>query len=337
MLVTCAGILVADILAADLPKVSGPGELTFAPKGIEMCTGGHSVNVSINLRKIGLSKGEVSSVGAVGEDLFGDFIERALKDHGVITHLQRVRKVGTSKDLILVVKGQDRRYHVDVGANWYLSPDHVRSVLAEEKPLVFYVGATGMLGKFDEKLAHVLQTAKGYNCLTFVDPVVPYKRGWGFLFHALKWTDIFHCNNVEASSMTGKKDPRKAAKALIREGVKFAIISMGERGLIVETKKVILEMPALKVPVIDPSGAGDAFCSGVIYKLTQRTRYGPRDVLELSAEDLSDILLEGAAAGAACVTAVGTTTAVTRENVDRLLKEQGPEILKGVLMTTKQA
>jgi sugar/nucleoside kinase (ribokinase family) len=193
-----------------------------------------------------------------------------------------------------------------------------------------------MLGRFDERLAHVLQKAKGYNSLTFIDPVIPYEHGWEFLSHALKWTDVFHCNEVEAFNMTGEKDPRKAAKALIKEGVKFVIISMGERGLIAKTEKVALEMPALKVPVIDPSGAGDAFCAGMIYKLVQKTRYEPRDIVDLPAEDLVNILLEGATAGAACATAIGTTTAVTRENVDRLLKEQGQEILKNVLITTEQ-
>jgi len=336
MLVTCAGVLVADIFAADLPKVSGPGELTIAPKGIEMHTGGHSANVSINLREMGVSEGEVSSVGAIGEDLFGDFIEGVLKSQGVVAHLQRIQEAGTSKNLILVVTGEDRRFHVDVGANWHLSPEHVQSVLAEEKPFIFYVGATGILGKFDEKLHHILQTAKGYSCLTFVDPVVPYKRGWDFLFHALKWVDIFHCNNFEASSMTGEKDPRKAAEALNKEGVRLAIITMGGQGLIAKTEENTLEMPALKVPLIDPSGAGDAFCSGMIYKLVQKTCSRPRDISKLSAEDLSDILLEGAAAGASCVTAVGTRTAVTRENVNRLLKEQGQKILEKTSKTAER-
>jgi sugar/nucleoside kinase (ribokinase family) len=331
--VTCAGILVTDIFAVDLPKVSDPGEITFAPKGIEIHVGGHSANVSIDLRKMGLSEGTVSSVGAVGEDFFGEFIESVLKRYGVVTHLEKVQKVGTSKDLILVVTGQDRRYHVDVGANRYLSPEHVVSVLAEERPLLFYVGGCGMLGKFDEKLAHTLQTAKNYNCLTFVDPVIPLEREWSFLFQALKWADILHCNDVEAFSMTGEKDPWKAAKALIEEGVKFVIISRGERGVFAKIKNITLEIPAFKVPVIDPSGAGDAFCSGVIYKLVQKMRHGPRDISVLSIEDLISILLEGAAAGAACVTAVGATTAVTRENVDLLLKEQETEILKNVLIT----
>jgi len=36
--------------------------------------------------------------------------------------------------------------------------------------------------------------------------------------------------------------------------------------------------------------------------------------------------MEGEAAGASCVTAIGTTTAVTIENVSRILEEQGEEI-----------
>ena len=47
MLVTCAGILVVDLIAANLPKVSDPGELTHAPKGIGVHMGGHAGNVSI--------------------------------------------------------------------------------------------------------------------------------------------------------------------------------------------------------------------------------------------------------------------------------------------------
>ena len=56
MLVTCAGILICDIIAADLQKISNPGEVTFTPSGIKLCIGGHSANVSIDLMKLGLKK-----------------------------------------------------------------------------------------------------------------------------------------------------------------------------------------------------------------------------------------------------------------------------------------
>lgn len=336
MLVTCVGILVSDIIAADLPKVSDPGELIFVPSGIELCVGGHSANVSIDLIKLGLPKGRVSSVGAVGEDLFGDFIEGQLKKHGVVTHLERKRRSGTSKDLILVVKGQDRRFHVNIGANWLLNPNHVRAVLKKEKPYVFYVGATGLLGKFDEQLSDILREAQRLNCITFVDPATPYKHGWKNVISSLKWTDVFHCNNVEALSMTGEEELEDATKTLINKGAKLVTVTMGERGLIAGTKEFMLNLPAFRVPVIDPTGAGDAFCAGMIYGIIQVMHRKRIEILGLSIKSLTRILLEGEAAGAACVTAVGTTTAVTRENVDKLLREQGSTILKRALTSLKR-
>lgn len=334
MLVTCAGIFVFDMFATDLPRISPPGTLTFVPKEIEMHVGGHSANVSINLRRISLARREVSSVGPVGGDILGEYIKRTLQEEGVVTHLQRAQHAGTSKDLVLVVKGEDRRYHVDVGANLHLSPDFVLSVLSEETPLIFYVGGTGMLGAFDERLPQVLREAKGFSCLTFLDPVSPFRRGWDYLIRASQWIDILHCNDVEASDMTGHEDPRKAAGLLSEKGVGMVIISMGEKGLIARTRETTLEMPAFKVKVVDPSGAGDAFCAGVIYKLA-RTISEPSQISELSVEEICGILVEGAATGAACVTGVGTTAAVTRESVDRLLEQQGQEIHAKTRISTK--
>jgi len=328
MLVTSAGIIVADIIAVDLPKVSDPGELVFTGRNIEIHNGGHATNVSIDLRKLDLKKGEVSSVGAIGDDIFGDYIENLLGEHGVLSHLQRIKGVSTSKDLILVVKGQDRRYHVDVGANWHLSPDHVLSVLDREKPLIFYVGGVGFMGEFDEKLPGILQKAKDRGCLTFVDPVAPYRHGWDIVLPGLPWADIFHCNNFEAEKVTSESNLLRAAKALLDKGAKFVIISLGGDGLIAMTRKTIFRMPAFQVPVVDPSGAGDAFCAGVMHGLARVAGQEHLEINELSDDELAHVLLEGEAAGAACVTMVGTTTAVTKANVERLLNAQGSTVLE---------
>jgi sugar/nucleoside kinase (ribokinase family) len=89
-------------------------------------------------------------------------------------------------------------------------------------------------------------------------------------------------------------------------------------------------MSTFKVPVVDPTGAGDALCSGMIKGLIKAMRKKRRELSDLSAEELTMILLEGEAAGASCVTMVGTTTAVTESNVKKLLEEQGLEIRKQV-------
>jgi len=327
MLVTCAGILVVDLIAANLPKVSSPGELTYVPSGIEVHMGGHCGNVSIDLRKLEIEKGRVSAIGAVGKDIFGDFLENLLEKHGVITHLQRISEAGTSKDLILVVKGEDRRFHADIGANRYLNPDYILRVLEDERPRVFYVGGVGLTETLDKHLPSVLRKAKELGCITFVDPVKPYMHGWDFITSSMRWIGIFHCNDDEGKEITGEGNPEKAAISLREEGAKIVIISLGERGLIAATEDAIIEMPAFKVPVIDPTGAGDALCAGIIRGFLRIVDRRGRGVSDLSPERLTNVLLEGEAAGAACVTMVGTTTAVTDENVSKILKEQGEKIL----------
>jgi sugar/nucleoside kinase (ribokinase family) len=330
LLVTCAGILVVDVIAADLPKIADPGELIFAPTGIEIHLGGHSGNVSIDLRKLGLKEGDVSSIGAIGNDIFGNFIEETLKKHGVIAHLQRVPNAGTSKDLILVVKGEDRRYHVDNGANQFLSPSYVLSVVKGEKPVVFYAGGVGFTTELDGQLPEILREVKDFGALTFVDPVTPYMHGWDFLIPAMKWTDIFHCNMDEARQITGENDPYKACEIFISMGANMAIISLGDKGLIARTKGNMFKMPAFKVPVVDPTGAGDALCAGIISGFIQKFKYEPCEITSLSVDDIIEILLIGEAAGAACVTMVGTTTAVTKDNVKKILEEQGEELKRNI-------
>jgi sugar/nucleoside kinase (ribokinase family) len=329
LLVTCVGILVADMIASGLPKVSAPGEVTFAPSGARLCVGGHAANVSIDLLKLGLEKGEVSCTGTTGQDAFGDFIVKELEKMGVITHIGRIDERVTSSNMILVVQGEDRRFHVDVGANQYLDVNKVRATLRKERPCILYVGGTGLLGEFDDQLPKILREAKEeLNCLTFVDPVIPHERGWEHLQRSLQWVDILHCNSEEAEGITGKRKPTEALDTIAGRGVKLTIITLGDQGLVAKHAYDRITMPAFRVPVVDPTGAGDAFSAGIICYLT-RPADGMKkpDVPALTRRQLLDLLLEGEAAGAACVTDVGTTKAVTRENVDRILQDQKATIL----------
>jgi sugar/nucleoside kinase (ribokinase family) len=326
--VTCAGILVVDFIAADMPKVSNPGEVTFTPVGMHI--GGHSANVSIDLIKLGLKKGDVSSVGAVGKDTLGDFVEQTLNGYGVITHLSRTERVGTSKNLILVVKGEDRRFHFDVRANLCLEPKFVEGIIKSETPLIFYGGAVGLLGKFDEKLSEVLKMAKERGGITFVDPIKPYGKGWEFLLRAAPLIDIFHCNNLEAAEMTGIKDVKDAVGELLSRGVKMVVVSMGDKGLVAGYGESTYSMSAFRVDTVDPTGAGDAFCAGMIRKLLELKGETLRKELKLDEKQLIEVLAYGEAAGAACVTAVGTTTAVEAAKVAELLKKQGSSVLSRV-------
>jgi sugar/nucleoside kinase (ribokinase family) len=232
--------------------------------------------------------------------------------------------------LILVVKGEDRRFHFDVRANLCLDPKFVEGIIKSETPLIFYGGAVGLLGKFDEKLSEVLKMAKERGCITFVDPIKPYGKGWDFLLRAAPSIDIFHCNNLEAAEMTGIKDVKDAVGELVSRGVKMAVVSLGDKGLVAGYGESTYSMPAFRVDTVDPTGAGDAFCAGMIKKLLELKGETLRKGLQLDEKQLMEVLVYGEAAGAACVTAVGTTTAVEGARVAELIKKQGASVLSRV-------
>jgi len=323
MLVTTIGILVSDIIAAELPSIANPGEVIFTPRGIKLRIGGHPANVSIDLVKLGLKENSISLIGAVGKDIFGKFIEETLHKYGVKTHLQYY-DVGTSKNIILVVKGEDRRFHVEVGANQYLNPKPVYGILKEERPKIFYVGATGWLGKFDERLEEILQYAKEIGSITFVDIIAPYGKNWDYIIPSLKHTDIFHCNNIEASNITGEKTVNGNLVKLYEYGVEFPVITLGKNGLQALFRDKLIDMPAFQVNDIDPTGAGDAFCAGIIYKIISK-KYR---LNEIGVRDFKEILVFASAVGASATTEEGTTEGVKINFIQKIIKEQEQRILQ---------
>jgi fructokinase len=328
--VTCAGILVADLIAADLPRVSPPGDITFAPRGIGVHIGGHAANVSADLMGLGMKAGEVNCLGAVGKDLFGSFFEQALAGRRVQAQLQRTSAALTAADLILVVRGEDRRYHCNVGANSFFDPDFVLRSVRRDPPLLFYAGGVGLMSRFDSHLAHVLKEVKKLGPVTFVDPVRPPDERWNFLRKALKWTDVFHCNDLESLSLTGQSGLIEAIRVLLESGPRMVLVSRGKDGVTAAVRNRTLTLDAFKVKTLDPTGAGDAFCAGFIRQTVQKLgRSGARD-LDWKDEEIAAALLEAEAAGAACVTGIGTTSAVTRQNVRRLIAAQGAKVRKSL-------
>jgi len=212
--VLVSGIAVVDLIASGLERVARPGELAFG--SVSTTLGGHACNVSVDLVRLGFPRAQVRVVFPAGRDLFGDFLARRLREQGLRADPVRVAGAPTSLDLILVARGEDRRYHADPGANVAMEAGPVLALLEKHRPLVYYAGGVGLLGRFDTDLAAVLRRARKLGATTFVDVVSPYKKTWAFLRRALPFTDVFHCNADEAASLVGERDPSKAAAALRR-------------------------------------------------------------------------------------------------------------------------
>jgi len=318
--VLVSGIAVVDIIGSGLERVARAGELAFC--SVRTSLGGHACNVSADLARLGFPKSRLRVVFPAGRDLFGEFLLRRLKERGLRAEPVLTDKAPTSLDLILVARGEDRRYHADPGANLHLPSAAVLGLLRKHRPLVYYAGGVGLLGKFDGELAKVLRRAKKLGAMTFVDVVSPYRKSWAFLAPALPWTDFFHCNSDEASAFVGEADPARAAGLIRRLGARAVFVTRGGAGAVAAVPGATVRVPAFKVRVKDPTGAGDAFSAGLILK-AHAARARGRGPDGFSVEDWLEVLLYASACGAVCATGVGTTTAVEAGRVEALLRKQG--------------
>jgi sugar/nucleoside kinase (ribokinase family) len=327
--VLISGIAVVDLIASGLERPARPGELAFC--SIRTSLGGHACNVSADLVRLGFPRSRLRVVFPAGRDLFGRFLVRRLREQGLRAEPVLTAEAPTSLDLILVARNEDRRYHADAGANVAMTAAPVLALLERHRPLVYYAGGVGLLGRFDADLSRVLGRAKRLGALTFVDVVSPYRKGWSFLLKALPAIDVFHCNADEAAALTGARDPGEAARAILRLGAKSAFVTLGGKGAVAAVPGALLRVPAFAVRVVDPTGAGDAFSAGLIKGLHRLLAAGRRPD-GLSAGDWTAALRYASACGAVCATGVGTTTAVVGAKVDAIVRRQGKAFARDVVV-----
>lgn len=325
MRILASGFAVLDIIAAGIDRLPNPGETVFAPLGIKFWIGGHPVNLSVDLMQLGCRRGDVGIAVAIGEDLGGEFIRRKLEESGIITFLQVVKGEDTSKTIVLVLKGRDRSFIGFPGANLHLDPDHVINSIKKFSPDIFYI-ACGILGGFDNVLGEILSSCHQQGILTFMDVTRPYGKSWDFIYDALKHVDILHVNTSELRSITMCDNVEEGLRKLHDLGVRLPIVTDGEAGVIALHMGKYVQQPGFKVDVIDPTGAGDAFCAGLLKKIYEKEirRSG---LSNLKHDELIEMLLFAQAAGAACVGSIGTTTGVSLKRVVELLKSQGERVL----------
>lgn len=77
---------------------------------------------------------------------------------------------------------------------------------------------------------------------------------------------IFSPNLVEAESMIGAADPHEQIRLLAAAGAGVIALRMGEAGSIVHRADTgeTWQIPAVPTTVVDPTGAGNAYCGGFV-------------------------------------------------------------------------
>ena len=116
-----------------------------------------------------------------------------------------------------------------------------------------------------------LSFAKEGGAITILNPAPAQPLGENIL----KLCDFVTPNEIEAEQITGIPvksiiDAEIAAGKLLEKGAKAAVITLGEQGALFKDKNQVIHQPSYEVgPVVETTGAGDAFNGGLAVALAE--------------------------------------------------------------------
>jgi len=230
---------------------------------LEMRAGGSAANLSVAVSRLGLMSG---FVGRIGNDSIGRFLTGEFKEEKVnISQLQVDEKIGTGFTFILVTGEGERTMFGFRGANVYLSPDEI-DVNYIQNADALHISGYSLLRDPQRKAAlKALEEAKKAGILVSFDAgVLPAIKATDLMRSTLRSVDLLFLNELEAASLTGIKNPEKAAKRALKLGPNVVAMKLGKGGCLILSKEEEIHSPAFNVKVVDTTGAGDAFDAGFL-------------------------------------------------------------------------
>lgn len=302
--VGCAGILVEDIFCGPLEAVPAEGSLT-AVDLIPTYPGGCAANVAINLTKQGAS---VDILGCLGKDAGASVLTSSFQRHGIgVKQLQVSQTLPTSRTVILLINGQDRRYVHVFGANAEFCAGHFDPQWLRTLGILYLGGVFALPGLGCPQIAEIMTMCRTLGVKTVVDVMIPVGAKTApenELRLILPLVDYFLPNNEEAQRLTGEVIAERQVTALRKFGARNVIVTQGAAGLTAGIDNQMWKCASYQMAGVDPSGAGDAFASGVIVGL-------------LEGWSVPRLLAYASAIGASSTRKVGTTESVfTREEAE---------------------
>lgn len=313
----CTGIICEDTFCGPMRELPRQGEL-LAIEAMPVKAGGCSANVAIDLVRQGFA---VDIAASLGRDASADVLQGFLEKNGVnCEHLTRVAEYPTSKTVILLVAGQDRRYIHVFGANRGFEITQLSQEWLESLDIFYLGGLFVMPGIRTPELLDLLRFCRSRKITTVVDVVMP--EPWDRLEELkplLPHIDYFLPNNDEAQLITGETDPIAQLRAFAAYGANTVVITQGSAGAVAAREGEYWRCGVYPASVIDPSGSGDAFSAGIVTGLCH-------------SWDMPQTLKYASALGASATRAIGTTDGVfTAKEAEEFVASHSLDVTAGRL------
>ena len=313
--IVALGEVVSDIYRGD--------EISDVELGFVARPGGAPANVAVAASRLGA---EAAFVGSVGQDLFGDFILRALESEGVDTSGvgRQPQPTRTSLAFVEIEKSGDRAftfYRSSPAADELLAPEDVTEKLVSGASFVNF-GSIPLIREPVRSATHRIVDLADELDIPVAFDVNLREHLWESTEAAREAIDplfdhsrIVKLSGDEISPLLGTESAEEAAEMLLSRDAALVLVSLGPDGAFYASKEFSGSVPAFEVEAVDATGAGDAFLAAVLVHLSGEA-WNEKAVREAT--------MRGSAAGALACTGYGAMGALpTKGELERFMARGG--------------
>ena len=258
-------LVVGDLVTDVLVLLSAPvAEDSDTPASIRLTGGGSAANVAAWLAGLGAT---VQLVGRVGHDDAGAARCAELRAGGVVVATAVDEQTPTGTVVVLVGPDGRRTMLADRGANARLSPDDLPPAAFVTNGHLHLSGYVLLDERSRDAGLAALARARAAGMTVSVDPSSAEPLRVAGAEQWLAWTagaDLCLPNLDEARLLTGTSDPAEAALRLC-EHYGQAVVTAGADGAVWSDGSAVEHAAAADGPVVDTTGAGDAFTAGFLH------------------------------------------------------------------------
>ncbi len=234
-------------------KFPKAGETIVGKKFIQN-PGGKGDNQVIASARVG---GDVTFIGAVGDDNYGELLKKNLEENKVKTHMKIVPNMSSQIATILIDESGENRIVIVPGANNFVDKKQIDDNfdIIKECDIILMQLEIPM-----ETVEYVVYKFYELNKIIILNPA----PGAELSDNIIKKCTYLTPNENEIGLIT--KMPydtidniKSAAKCLFDKGAQNVLVTLGEKGAYLKNKNDDIIIPTLKVKALDTTGAGDCF------------------------------------------------------------------------------
>jgi len=325
-----------DDVAARRPSTGGLEVLTFGRAGVDIYPlqvgvgledvqtfgkylGGTTANVAVAAARLGRRAGIITGVG---DDPFGRYVRRELRDLGVTdAHVVTNTVYATPVTFCEIFPPDDFPlyfYRKPSAPDLQVTPADIDFDAVRDTALM-WLSVTGLSEEPSRESHFAVLAARDRKQHTVLD--LDYRpMFWETPAHAreqvqrvLPQVSVAVGNREECEVAVGEGDPERAADALLAAGVELAVVKQGPKGVLAKSRSgERVESPPIPIRPLNGLGAGDAFGGALCHGL-------------LAGWPLARVLQNANAAGAIVASRLECSTAMpTHAEIETLVAGGDP-------------